>query len=50
MSKVFITSDLHLGHSNIIIRYRGFKDVITHDKMIITNWNNKPYINNNEKH
>lgn len=39
MSRVFICSDLHLGHANMAIRYRGFEDEFHHDETIINNWN-----------
>lgn len=38
MSRVFVTSDLHLGHKNIA-RYRGFNTIEEHDNLIINNWN-----------
>lgn len=39
--KIFITSDLHLGHANII-RYcnRPFRNVDHMNKVLISNWNN----------
>lgn len=41
MSKVFFTSDLHLGHSNII-KYckRPFNNADEMDEALIRNWNN----------
>jgi calcineurin-like phosphoesterase family protein len=36
---VFLCSDLHLGHTNLIIHKRGFKTVEEHDNLIISNWN-----------
>ena len=47
MSKVYITSDLHLGHVNMVRKYRNLTDVEKHDQMIINNWNN--IINKNDK-
>lgn len=35
----FFTSDLHLGHHNLIVNYRKFDTVEEHDEMIIKNWN-----------
>lgn len=40
MSKVFITSDLHLGHDrSFIYEPRGFKSIEEHDEEIIKRWN-----------
>lgn len=39
MGKVKFISDLHLGHTNVAI-WRGFNDLETYHKHIITNWNN----------
>ena len=40
MKKTFITSDLHLGHSNIIsLCNRPFRDVEEMNDTIINNWN-----------
>lgn len=39
MSKVFIMSDPHFGHTNLAI-HRGFKDADEQDELIIRNWNN----------
>ena len=36
--KVYIISDLHLGHKNMAI-YRGFGSVEEHDQHIIDSWN-----------
>jgi calcineurin-like phosphoesterase family protein len=36
---VFICSDLHLGHKNLILNKRNFKSVKEHDELIINNWN-----------
>ena len=36
---VWIFSDPHFSHANLIHRYRGFKDIKSHDDMIIENWN-----------
>jgi len=38
MSKVYVISDLHLGHCNMATK-RGFKDVLSHDNHIIDAWN-----------
>lgn len=38
MSKVYIISDLHLGHKNLAL-HRGFNSAEEHDNYIITNWN-----------
>lgn len=38
MAKVFITSDLHLGHKNLIESVRHM-NVEEHDNLIIDNWN-----------
>lgn len=41
MSKIFVTSDLHLGHNkDFIYKPRGFSSVEEHDETIISNWNN----------
>ena len=37
---VYIVSDPHFSHENMIKRYRGFEDIKLHDDMIIKNWNN----------
>lgn len=40
MGKIWLTSDLHLGHDkDFIWSPRGFKSVEEHDKAIIKNWN-----------
>lgn len=39
MSKVFIISDLHLGHKSMAL-HRGFSSVEEHDETIVRNWNN----------
>jgi calcineurin-like phosphoesterase family protein len=39
MSRVFVTSDLHLGHKNLAINYRGFETIESHDEYIVQNWN-----------
>ena len=38
MGKVYIISDLHLGHKSMAIK-RGFKDETEHDNFIIRQWN-----------
>ena len=42
MSRKLYTSDLHLGHHNIL-RYcsRPFKSILEHDQVLIDNWNKK---------
>jgi calcineurin-like phosphoesterase family protein len=43
MNNVFFTSDLHLGHENILThcsKTRIFKSIEEHDNYIIENWNN----------
>jgi len=41
MSKIWLTSDLHLGHDReFIYGPRGFNSIEEHDKTIIQNWNN----------
>ena len=40
MSNIWVSSDLHLGHSkNFIYEPRGFESVQEHDETIIKNWN-----------
>lgn len=39
MSKIYVISDLHLGHVNLSV-YRGFSSIEAHDEHIISNWNN----------
>ena len=40
MGKIWLTSDLHLGHDrNFIWDPRGFNSVEEHDETIIKNWN-----------
>lgn len=40
MNEIYITSDLHFGHSrNFVYEPRGFKTIWEHDKKIIENWN-----------
>jgi calcineurin-like phosphoesterase family protein len=42
MSKYWFTSDLHLGHANIIqLCGRPFKDIEDMDKQLINNWNSR---------
>lgn len=36
---VYFISDLHFRHLKLIQNYRGFKDIGSHDDMIIHNWN-----------
>lgn len=41
MSNIFVTSDLHLGHKNIITYCRKqFETLEEHNETIIDNWNN----------
>ena len=37
---VFICSDTHFGHRNLILNKRGFNSVEEHDQLIIDKWNN----------
>lgn len=40
MSKIWITSDLHIGHDReFILKDRGFENVEQHDKALVENWN-----------
>ena len=40
MSKIFLTSDLHLGHNKeFLYKPRGYDSIIEHDKQLIQNWN-----------
>lgn len=39
MSKLFVTSDLHFGHNNIIKYRPQFNSSEEHDETIIANWN-----------
>lgn len=40
MSKVWITSDLHIGHDReFVYEYRGFKSCEEHDTTLVENWN-----------
>jgi calcineurin-like phosphoesterase family protein len=38
MSRVFYTSDLHLGH-RLMLQTRGFQAIEDHDEAVIGNWN-----------
>ena len=41
MAKIFVTSDLHFDHNNIVkLAYRPFNDVKEMNEKIIENWNN----------
>ena len=41
MSKIFVTSDLHFGHTQPFLwGSRGFRSSLEHDEAIIANWNN----------
>lgn len=39
MSRVFVTSDLHFGHTNLVQAIRGFDTAEESDNLIIKNWN-----------
>ena len=40
MSKIWITSDLHIGHNKeFLYESRGFQTVEEHDKTLVSNWN-----------
>ena len=40
MNKIYITSDLHLGHDkDFVVAERGFTTVFEHDAAIKNNWN-----------
>jgi len=38
---VFFTSDLHLGHENVLSIRKQFHDIKEQDDILIENWNNK---------
>lgn len=41
MDKIFVTSDLHLGHDkDFVVNDRGFTSIEDHDATIVSNWNN----------
>ena len=41
MGRIWLTSDLHLGHNKeFIYKPRGFNSIEEHDRAIIENWNN----------
>lgn len=40
MSRVWITSDLHIGHNkDFVYRDRGFDSIEEHDEKLVRNWN-----------
>lgn len=40
MSKVWTTSDLHIGHNReFVYGYRGFASCEEHDAVLVENWN-----------
>lgn len=40
MSKIFLTSDLHLGHDkDFLYKPRGYNSSLAHDIQLINNWN-----------
>lgn len=39
MARVFVTSDLHLGHDRLIERYRGFSSAEEYFEILKKNWN-----------
>jgi len=38
MSRIFVISDLHLGHNNLA-KHRGFEDAESQDEYIVAQWN-----------
>lgn len=40
MSRIWVTSDLHIGHNReFIYKTRGFNNIEEHDKKLVINWN-----------
>lgn len=39
MGRVFVISDLHLGHKSMATHHRNFNDTYYHDEHIISEWN-----------
>lgn len=38
---MLFTSDLHLGHNNVLLSRQQFQDINEHDDTLIFKWNNK---------
>lgn len=44
MERIFVTSDLHLGHDrDFVVSERGFETIERHDAAIVNNWNATVY-------
>jgi len=40
MNKIYVTSDLHLGHDrDFVVAERGFETIESHDRTIVDSWN-----------
>ena len=40
MCRIWVTSDLHIGHNKeFVYKERGFQSIEEHDRALISNWN-----------